>query len=84
MGDKNDIISTAYNEFYGSAKDTFNLAWKQDKSITLADVQKWFDSNFVRKTNLRGSMSSLRRPTRSARSICSSCLKQTAKNTSRL
>jgi hypothetical protein len=57
MGDKNDIISKAYNEFYGSVKETFTQARKQDKSITLADVQKWFDGNFVRKTNLRGSNS---------------------------
>jgi len=57
MGDKNDIIAKAYNEFYGSVKETFNLARKQDKSVTLADVQKWFDGNFVRKTNLSGSNS---------------------------
>ena len=54
MSDKNDIIAKAYNEFYGSVKDTYNLAKKTDKSITLADVKKWFDGNFARKTNLRG------------------------------
>ena len=54
MSDKNDIIAKAYNEFYGSVKDTYNLAKKSDKSITLADVKKWFDGNFARKTNLRG------------------------------
>ena len=40
MGDKNDIISKAYNELYGSVKETFTQARKQGKSITLADVQK--------------------------------------------
>ena len=84
MGDKNDIISKAYNEFYGSVKETFTRARKQDNSFTLADLQKWFDGNFVRKTNLRGSNSYIGSPTRSIRSICSSCLKQTVKNTSRL
>ena len=54
MSDKNDIIAKAYNEFYGSVKDTYNLAKKADKSITLADVKNWFDGNFARKTNLRG------------------------------
>ena len=54
MSDKNDIIAKAYNEFYGSVKDTYNLAKKSDKSITLAEVKKWFDGNFARKTNLRG------------------------------
>ena len=54
MFDKNDTIAKAYNEFYVSVKDTYNLAKKSDKSITLADVKKWFDGNFARKTNLRG------------------------------
>ena len=40
MSDKNDTIAKAYNEFYGSVKDTYNLAKKSDKSITLADVKK--------------------------------------------
>ena len=54
MGDKNDIISKAYNEFYGFVKETFTQARKQVKTITLADVHNWFDGNFARKTNLRG------------------------------
>ena len=53
MSDKNDIIAKAYNEFYGSVKDTYNLAKKSDNN-TLADVKKWFDGNFAKKTNLRG------------------------------
>ena len=55
---KNDIISKAYHEFYGSQKDTFLQARKQDKTITLEDVKTWFNNNFVRKTNLRGFNSS--------------------------
>ena len=33
MADKNDTIAKAYNEFYGSVEDTYNLAKKTDKSI---------------------------------------------------
>jgi hypothetical protein len=51
---KNDIIANTYHEFYGSQRDTFLQARKQDKSITMEDVKKWFGENFVRKTNLRG------------------------------
>ena len=51
---KNDIISKTYHEFYGSQKDTFLQARKQDNTITMEDVKKWFNNNFVRKTNLRG------------------------------
>ena len=51
---KNDIISKTYHEFYGSQKDTFLQARKKDNTITMEDVKKWFNNNFVRKTNLRG------------------------------
>lgn len=41
---KEDIISNIYYNIetgYGSVKNTFEQARKQDKSITLEDVQKW-------------------------------------------
>ena len=78
--DKNDTIAKAYNEFYGSVKDAYNLAKKVDKSITLADVKKWFDGNFARKTCGASTAMSPSRPTRNARSISYLCQKPTARS----
>ena len=51
---KDDVISKAYHEFYGSAVDTYHQVKKQDPTIKLQDVKNWFERNFIWKTNLRG------------------------------
>ena len=51
---KDDIIADAYNQFYGSMKNTLAQARKVDKSIKYEDVKRWFEKSFVRKDNLKG------------------------------
>jgi hypothetical protein len=53
---KNEIISKVYHDpgGYGSIKETFQDAKKNDKTITLFDVKKWIESNTQRKQNLAG------------------------------
>ena len=53
---KNEVISKIYNDpgGHGSIKETFQDARQKDKTITLFDVKKWFESNTQRKQNLAG------------------------------
>ena len=56
MQTKDDIIEKVYTDpsGFGSIKNTFNDAYKIDKSITIEDVKLWIDKNTQRKTNLKG------------------------------
>ena len=56
MDFKNKIIKDVYfsPSGYSSINNTFQEAKKKDKSITLADVKAWFDTNIQRTTQLRG------------------------------
>ena len=56
MQTKDDIIERVYTDpsGFGSIKNTFNDAYKLDKSITLGDVKLWIEKNTLKKTNLKG------------------------------
>ena len=56
MQTKDDIIEKVYTDpsGFGSIKNTFNDAYKLDKSITLGDVKLWIEKNTLKKTNLKG------------------------------
>ena len=53
---KSEIINTIYYDpaGHGSMQTTFEDAKQNDKSISYFDVQKWFDANIERKTQLKG------------------------------
>ena len=46
---KNEVISKIYNDpgGHGSIKETFQDARQKDKTITLFDVKKWFESKKI-------------------------------------
>ena len=56
MDFKNKMTNDVYfsPSGYSSINNTFQEAKKKDKSITLADVKAWFDTNIQRTTQLRG------------------------------
>ena len=51
MQTKDDIIEKVYTDpsGFGSIKNTFNDAYKLDKSITLGDVKLWIEKNTLKK-----------------------------------
>ena len=53
---KAKTIKEVYNDpaGFGTPAQTYKDAKKKDKTITLADVKKWFAQNVQRKSNLRG------------------------------
>ena len=53
---KNETISKIYNDpsGHGSIKETWQDSKIKDKTITLLDVKKWFESNTQRRKNLHG------------------------------
>ena len=53
---KQEIINKIYHDQAGfqSVQNTYKDAHKKDKSITLKDVQDWFNKNVNRKTQLKG------------------------------
>ncbi len=54
--DKNSIIEKVYYDpaGHGSIRKTYVDANKKDKTISEADVKKWFNNNIPRKTDLAG------------------------------
>ena len=56
---KTEIITKVYNDpsGFGSLKNTLSDAREIDKTITIEDVKKWFDSNVEQKKQLPGSNS---------------------------
>ena len=54
--EKAQVISKIYFDAGGfqSKKNTFNAAKKQDKTISYADVEEWFNKNTNKKTQLKG------------------------------
>ena len=51
-----DLPNGSHNDRsgFGSMKTTFYDARKKDKSITMDDVQKWFNHNVGKKNKTRG------------------------------
>ena len=56
MQTKDDIIERVYTDpsGFGSIKNTFNDAYKLDKSITLGDVKLWIEKNTLKKNKSEG------------------------------